>query len=74
MPSVPLISSREAIKAFEKIGYTKNHQTGSHIILRRIEPPRLHLSVPERRELPRGTLRRLIRDAGLTVEEFIKLL
>ena len=74
MASVPLISSREAIKAFEKIGYEINHQTGSHIILRRREPPQLHLSVSNRRELPRGTLRRLIRDAGLTVEEFIKLL
>jgi predicted RNA binding protein YcfA (HicA-like mRNA interferase family) len=74
MPPVPLISTREAVKAFEKIGYEVNHQTGSHIILRRREPPHMHLSVPNRRELPRGTLRTLIRDAGLTVEEFIKLL
>lgn len=74
MPPVPLISSREAIRAFEKIGYEVNHQTGSHIILRKKQPPHLHLSVPNRRELPRGTLRSLIRNAELTVDEFIKLL
>jgi len=49
-----LISSREAIKAFAKAGYEVNHQTGSHIILRRREPPHLHLSVPQRCELPRA--------------------
>lgn len=74
MPPVPLISSGEAIKAFEKVGYERNHQTGSHIILRRRQPPFLHLSVPNRRELPRGTLRQLIKAAGLTIEEFTKLL
>ena len=74
MPPVPLISTREAIHAFAKVGYEVNHQTGSHIILRRRESPYLHLSIPNRRELPRGTLRKLIRDAGLTVEEFINLL
>jgi predicted RNA binding protein YcfA (HicA-like mRNA interferase family) len=70
--TVPLVPSREAIKAFQKVGFEVNHQTGSHIILRRREPPHTHLSVPQRRELPRGTLRRLIRDAGLTVKEFTK--
>ena len=74
MARVPLVSSRKAIKVFEKIGYEINHQTGSHIILRRREPPHLHLSVPNRRELPRGTLRKLIRTAGITVDEFVKLL
>lgn len=74
MPPVPLISSKEAIRAFGKIGYEVHHQRGSHIILRRSQPPHLHLSIPERRELARGTLRSLIRSAGLTVEEFGKLL
>ena len=74
MALVPLISSREVIRAFEKVGYEVNHQTGSHIILRRTQPPHLHLSVPNRREVPRGTLRTLIRDTGLTLEQFIALL
>lgn len=74
MPPVPLISSDEAIKAFALIGYEVNHQRGSHVILRRVEPPHRHLSVPRRKELARGTLRGLIRDAGLTVDEFTALL
>lgn len=74
MPPVPLVSSDEAIRAFEKIGYEVFHQRGSHIILRRKEPPHRHLSIPRRRELARGTLRGLIRQAELSVEQFIELL
>lgn len=74
MAPVPLIASREAIKVFEKLGYEVNHQTGNHIIMRRKQPPHRHLSVPNRRELPRGTLRSLIKTAGITIEEFNSLL
>ena len=74
MKKLPLISGREAVKAFRKIGYEIDHQTGSHIILRHSEPPHRRLSVPDHRELARGTLRALIRQAGLTIEEFIELL
>lgn len=68
------VSARDAIRAFEKLGYMVSHQSGSHIILRRNEPPHRHLSIPNHRELARGTLRGLIRDAGLTVEKFLALL
>jgi len=71
---LPLISGREAVKAFQRIGYEIDHQTGSHIILRHVEPPHRRLSVPDHKELAKGTLRALIRQAGLTVEEFIELL
>ena len=74
MPHLPVISGFEAVKAFGKLGYMLSHQTGSHIILRRSAPPHRHLSVPNHRELAKGTLRGLIRDAGLTVEEFANLL
>ena len=74
MKKLPLISGREAVKAFRKIGYEIDHQTGSHIILRHREPPHRRLSVPDHRELAKGTLRALIRQAGLTIEEFIELL
>jgi predicted RNA binding protein YcfA (HicA-like mRNA interferase family) len=71
---LPLISGREAVKAFRKIGYEIDHQTGSHIILRHSEPPHRRLSVPDHKELAKDTLRALIRQAGLTIEEFIELL
>lgn len=74
MARLPLVSSRNAIAAFEKAGFLFHHQTGSHKVLRRVSEPHDHLSVPERKELARGTLRALIRQAGLTVEEFVELL
>jgi predicted RNA binding protein YcfA (HicA-like mRNA interferase family) len=71
---LPAISGKEAARAFEKIGYVLDHQTGSHLILRHVDPPHRHLSVPDHRELAKGTLRGLIRDTGLTVDEFVDLL
>jgi predicted RNA binding protein YcfA (HicA-like mRNA interferase family) len=53
-----------------QFGYEFDHQTGSHMVLRRDRAPFRHLSVPDHRELGTGLLRRLIREAGLTVEEF----
>jgi predicted RNA binding protein YcfA (HicA-like mRNA interferase family) len=72
MPPLPVISGREAAKAFQKIGFLFHHQTGSHMIYYR--PDGRHLSIPDHRELDRGTLRGLIKGAGITVEEFVNLL
>ncbi len=74
MTKLPVVSGREAIKAFGKLGYFEDHQTGSHVILRHKEPPHRRLVVPDHKELAKGTLRHLIREAGLTVEEFSDLL
>jgi len=69
MASLPVISGREAVKAFEKFGFLFYRQKGSHIILYHANGR--HLSVPDHKELDRGTLRALIRGAGITVEEFV---
>ena len=74
MSRLPVVSGKEAVKAFQKIGYAFDHQTGSHIILRKETPPFRRLTVPNHNELAKGTLRSLIREAGLTVDEFSKLL
>jgi predicted RNA binding protein YcfA (HicA-like mRNA interferase family) len=68
MASLPVISGREAVKVFQKLGFLFHHQKGSHIIL--YHSNGRHLSVPDHRELDRGTLRSLIRGAGITVDEF----
>ena len=61
------------MKAFQKAGWQKLGQVGSHVVM--IKPGvRVNLSVPQHRELSVGTLRALIRNSGLTVEEFQKLL
>lgn len=74
MKKLPVISGRETVRAFCKVGYEVDHQTGSHAILRHREPPHRRLPVPNHKELAKGTLRALIRQAGLTVEEFNRLL
>jgi len=71
---LPAISGRDAVKALRKIGYEIDHQTGSHMILRRTTYPFRRLTVPDHRELAKGTLRAIIREAGLAVEQFVGLL
>jgi predicted RNA binding protein YcfA (HicA-like mRNA interferase family) len=73
MSKLPRISGRECTRALEKAGFQFKRQEGSHIILRRTDPF-AQLVVPDHRELDRGTLRAIIRQSGLSVEEFIKLL
>jgi predicted RNA binding protein YcfA (HicA-like mRNA interferase family) len=71
MPRIPLMSGREVVRKFKKLGWQIARQRGSHIILIK-EGARATLSVPDHKEVARGTLRSLTRAAGLTVEEFIR--
>jgi predicted RNA binding protein YcfA (HicA-like mRNA interferase family) len=71
---MPVLSGRDAAKALRKVGYAVDHQTGSHMILRRAAPPYRRLTIPDHKELAKGTLRAIIREAGLTIEEFAALL
>jgi len=71
---LPVSSGAEAVKAFERLGYASDQQHGSHIIMRHDSPPHRRLSIPNHKELAKGTLRALIRESGLTIEEFARLL
>ena len=73
MSKLPVISGSQCIKALEKIGFIAIRQRGSHIILVR-DQPKTTITVPDHKELDRGTLRTIIRQAGLSVEEFVELL
>jgi predicted RNA binding protein YcfA (HicA-like mRNA interferase family) len=73
MPPLPVISGAQAVKAFSRAGWHFDRQRGSHAIL--IKHGHIaSLSIPQHRELAPGTLRSLIRAAGMTVEEFSALL
>ena len=74
MSLLPRISGREAVSAFRRLGYEIDRQKGSHIILRHRDAPFRRLTIPDHREVAKGTLRALIREAGITVEEFAALL
>jgi len=67
------ISGKEASKAFQKAGWQTIGQVGSHLVMSK-PGLRVNLSVPQHKELSVGTLRALIRNAGMTVEEFLALL
>ena len=73
MGKLPVCSGREAVAAFQRLGWTMARQSGSHMILVRAGMS-VTLSVPAHRELDRGTLRALVRLAGATVDEFVDAL
>jgi predicted RNA binding protein YcfA (HicA-like mRNA interferase family) len=73
MSKLPVLSGRNCIKALAKAGFYSKRQEGSHVTLRRDEPF-CQLVVPLHKELDRGTLRAIIRQAGIPVDEFIKLM
>ena len=75
MPKLPSVSAKEAIKAFEKLDYEIIRQKGSHIRMRhRIDNNKRPLTIPNHKILGKGLLRKLLRDAELTIENFIKFL
>lgn len=73
MSALPRISGREVVSALGRLGYELDRQRGSHMILRNVRPPHRRLVIPDHREVAKGTLRAIIREAGLTVEEFVGL-
>ena len=73
MSGLPKISGWDCVKALAKAGFYVKRQQGSHMILRRDEPF-AQVVVPDHRALDRGTLRAIIRQAGLSADEFLKFL
>jgi predicted RNA binding protein YcfA (HicA-like mRNA interferase family) len=71
VPPVPPLSGQEVVRIFQSLGWTVARQRGSHIILVK-ENHIATLSVPDHKEVAKGTLRSLIRSAGLTVSEFLE--
>jgi predicted RNA binding protein YcfA (HicA-like mRNA interferase family) len=70
---LPSVSGRDCAKALAKVGFRLRRQEGSHMVLRRDEPF-AQVVVPDHKELDRGTLRAILRGAGIAVEEFIAFL
>ncbi len=73
-PKLPVVSGMDCIKALKKVGYVVVRQKGSHVRLKDkhgILPP---VTVPDHKELRPGLLRKILNDAGLTLEDFTRLL
>ena len=69
---LPVMSGIDVVKAFSRAGWEVARQRGSHVIMQKEGVDTL-LTIPRKKEVKRGTLRGLIADSGLTVEEFIKM-
>ena len=71
MPALPVMSGREVVRAFERFGWSVARQSSSHIVM--TKPGDIAtLSIPDHKEVAKGTLRSLIRAAGLTVDQFVQ--
>ncbi len=73
MSKLPQVSGADVVRALQKAGFSVRRQHGSHIIMRRNEPF-AQTVVPDHRQIDRGTLRAILRQANLSVEEFIERL
>ncbi len=73
MPKLPVISGEEVIKALSKAGFSIRMGKGDHVVLQRKNDYR-NVVVPLHKELKPGTLRAIIRQSGLTVDEFVNML
>ena len=69
MTNIPAMSGREVIRTFENLGWRIDRRRGSHVVM--LKPGQVgSLIIPSHKEVRKGTLRALIEDAGLTVDEF----
>jgi predicted RNA binding protein YcfA (HicA-like mRNA interferase family) len=68
---LPALSGKEVVRAFENLGWEFSRQSGSHMVLTK-DGEIASLSVPNHKEIAKGTLRSLIRAANLTIDEFVK--
>ncbi|MBU0630457.1 MAG: type II toxin-antitoxin system HicA family toxin [Candidatus Margulisbacteria bacterium] len=75
MHRTPVISGEKAVKCFEKLGYEITRQKGSHIRLHhRVDKDKKPLTIPRHKELGKGLLRKLVRDADISIEDLVGLL
>ncbi|CCI35420.1 MULTISPECIES: type II toxin-antitoxin system HicA family toxin [Microcystis] len=73
MPKLPRISSGEAIRSLERLGFEQVRQTGSHVVMKKeTEDGKIGCVVPVHQELKVGTLSGILKQAQVTVEEFIE--
>ncbi len=73
MSKLPVVSGRELVQALQKVGFELDRRKGSHMILFRTDPP-MTVTVPDHRELDRGTLRAILRQAAINPENLAELL
>jgi predicted RNA binding protein YcfA (HicA-like mRNA interferase family) len=74
MPKLPVVKADKLLKSLLKLGFEKHHQAGSHIQLKHSDGRRTTIPYHPKQEIRKGTLKSIIDDINLTVEEFIEAL
>lgn len=77
MPKLPVVSSKQVIRILQKLGfeYAPKRGKGSHVAFVKVNDSKTRLViVPDRNEIPRGTLLAILEQAGISKDEFIRLL
>jgi predicted RNA binding protein YcfA (HicA-like mRNA interferase family) len=74
MPKLPVVEGRQLVAALQKAGFETVRQRGSHIRLRHLDGRVVTVPVHSGEDVGRGLLRKILRDAELSVEELIDLL
>jgi len=75
MPDLPHLSGREIIRTLEKLGFSQARQRGSHVVMKKSTPTGSKgCVVPTHGEVAIGTLRSILKQAGISAEDFIKSL
>jgi predicted RNA binding protein YcfA (HicA-like mRNA interferase family) len=71
-PRLPSLTAKQVLRSLLNAGFFLHHQTGSHATLKRPDQPERRVTVPVHSgDLPRGTVMAIIKQAGMTVEEFL---
>jgi len=72
MPKLPILKPKDVIKRFQKLGFVKDRQTGSHVILYHVKTKK-RASIPLHiKDLPKGTLKAILNQTGIDIGDFLK--
>ena len=75
MPKLPVISGIKIVKALSKIGFEHIRTSGSHMILtKKNNSKKITIPIPNHKELAKGTLKSIMKQAEINLEELLKLL
>jgi predicted RNA binding protein YcfA (HicA-like mRNA interferase family) len=74
MPKLPIIKAKELIKALKKLGFLEHRQVGSHLVIKHDDSRRTVIPVHSGQDIPRGTLKAILRDIEVSVDELIGVL
>ncbi len=72
MPKLPILTPKELIKKLQKIGFIQDHSSGSHVIMYNPKTNKRAVVALHLKNIPKGTLNSLLKEAGITREEIIK--